>query len=174
MLIEHSLDIKAAIERLGDLLEFDVEDDNFDWFRFLLESSTNPNMKQGYNGHFILANVVAFASIEICELLVAWGAKVKGSSALTIASQRGRAELVKLLLKRGAAVNEIGVASIEDDPEDLEGAALHLIEKERKDVLQILLNHRVDVNKTDYMGEKGKTVLSRMDMNGDNILTRGN
>lgn len=38
---------------------------------------------------------------------MAWGAKIKGSSALSIASHKGRAELVRLLLEIGADVNEI-------------------------------------------------------------------
>lgn len=93
-----------------------------------------------------------FASIEICELLIAWGAKIRGSSALTIASHRGRADLVRLLLKYGADVNDMGVASIDDDPGDFEGTAFHLVEKRRRDILQILLDHGTDVNKEDCMG----------------------
>ena len=63
------------------------------------------------------------------------------------------------------------MASINDDPEDLEGTALHLIEKGREDILQIPLDHWADVNKRDCMGGKGKTVLSRMDANGDEVLS---
>ena len=79
-----------------------------------------------------------------------------------------------MLLKYGADVNEMGVASIDDDPEDLEdleGTALHLIEKGRKDILQILLDHVADVNKKDCMGGKGKPVLSRMGTDGDEVLS---
>lgn len=79
--------------------------------------------------------------------------------------------MVKLLLKYGADVNEMGVASIDDDPEDLEGTALHLIEKGRKDILQILLDHGADVNKKDCMGGKFKPVLSRMGTDGDEVLS---
>ena len=74
---------------------------------------------------------------------------------------------VKLLLENGADVNEMGVASIDENPEDLEGTSLHLIEKGRKDILQILLDHGGDVNQKDYTG---KTVMSRMESIGDEIL----
>ena len=65
-------------------------------------------------------------------------------------------------------MNERGVASIDEDPEDLEGTALHLIENGRKDILQILLDHGADVNQKDCMG---KTVMSRMEANGDEVLS---
>ena len=78
----------------------------------------------------------------------------------------GRADLVKLLLENGADVNEMGVASIDDNPDDLEGTALYLIEKGRIDILQILLDHGGDINQKDC---KGKTLMSRMEANGDEI-----
>lgn len=121
-----------------------------------------------YDGHFILAIVATWASTEISELLLAWGARIKGSSTLSIASHNGRADLVKLLLENCADVNEMGVASIDAAPENLEGTALHLIEKGRKDILQILLDHGADVNKTDCTG---KTVIPRMYAHEDEILT---
>ena len=53
------------------------------------------------------------------------------------ASVNGRADLVKLLLEYSADVNEMGVASTDEDPEDLEGTALHLLEKGRKDIPRV-------------------------------------
>lgn len=55
-------------------------------------------------------------------------------------------------------VNELGVASADEDPEKFKGPALHhLIEKGRKDILQILLDKRDCI-----VGAKGGTVMSRM------------
>lgn len=51
----------------------------------------------------------------------------------------------------------MGVANIDDNPEDIEGTALHLIHKGREDILHIMLDHGADVNKKDRMG---KSVLS--------------
>ena len=87
-------------------------------------------LKQGYNGHLILASAVTSASIEISELLIAWGAKIRSGSALTIASNRGRADLVILLLKYGADVNEMGVPSIDDDPKTWKELLCILSEKD--------------------------------------------
>ena len=170
VLVEHGLNINDPIEYFGDILQCAVEVDNLDWVRFCLRSGANPRLKPNFNGHLILATAATFASIQISELLIAWGAEMTGSSALTIASHRGRLDLVELLLKNGADANEMGVASIDDDPEDFEGTALHLIEKGREDILQILLDHGADVNKRDCMGGKGKTVMSRMYANGDEAL----
>ena len=91
VLVEHGLDINATIECFENVLECAVEDGNLDWVRFCLESGANPNLEQGYNGHLIFANEATSASIE---LLIAWGAKMRGSSALTVASHSRRADLV--------------------------------------------------------------------------------
>lgn len=104
---------------------------------------------------------------KISELLLAWGAIIKGSSALTIASHSGEVDLVKLLLKNGADINEMGVASIDDDPEDLEGTTLHLVQKGPKDILRILLDHGPDVTMKDRIG---RTVMLRMYENEDKNL----
>ena len=73
-----------------------------------------------------------------------------------------------MLLENSADVNKMGVASIDEDPKDLEGTAFHLIEKERKDILQILLDYGAEVNQKDC---KGKTVMSMIEANGDKILS---
>lgn len=145
-----------------------MENDNHDWVRFCLENRAGPVSVDSFNGHFILAIATTCASTEISGLLLATDARIKGSSALTIASHKGRADLVKLLLENCADVNEMGVASIDADPDNLEGTALHLIKKGRKDILQILLDHGADVNLKDCTG---KTVMSRMDAKGDEVLS---
>lgn len=167
MLLEHGLDINFHIEYYGDILDCAMESNNLDWVCFCLENHANPALDRSYSEHLKLAIAATFASIEISELLIAWRAKMEGSSALTIASHKGRADLVKLLLENGVDVNEMGVASIDDKPDDLEGTALHLIEKGRKDILQILLDHGGDINHKDCTG---KTVMSRMEAIGDEIL----
>lgn len=168
VLVEHGLDINKPIEWYGDILQCAVEEDNLDWVRFCLENQADPASSKDYKGLLILATAATYASIGISELLIAWGAKIRGSSALTIASRNGKADLVKLLLKNGADANEMGVASIDERPKNLEGTALHLIEKGREDILQILLDHGADVNQKDRMG---KTVMLRMFENGDKLLS---
>lgn len=169
VLVEHGLDLNDNIEYYGDILKCAVENDNLDWVRFCLENHANPNENVSYEGHGILATAAASASIEICELLLIWGARVRQSSALVIASHNGNEALVKLLLKNGSDVNEMGVASIDDypSPENKEGTALHVIAIGRKDILQLLLNYGGDLNKKD---RNGKTVYSRMYANGNKDL----
>ncbi len=94
------LDLNDDIEYYGDILQCAVENDNLDWVRFCLENHANPNENVSFEGHGILATAAASASIEICELLLTWGARVRHSSALVIASHNGNEALVKLLLKR--------------------------------------------------------------------------
>lgn len=169
VLIQHGLDINSPVEYLENILQVAVEDDNLDWVRFCLENGVDPTAVDAFSSHFILAIAAALASTEISELLIKWGAEIMGSSAFIIASHKGRADLVELLLQNGADVNEMGVASIEEDPEDLEGTALHFVEKGRKDIMQILLDHGgADINHKDIMG---KTVMLGMEANGDEVLS---
>lgn len=92
----------------------------------------------------------------------------KGSSALTIAFHSRGADLVEFLLRNGSDIDEMGVVSIEDDLEDLERTALHPVERRRKDILQMLLDHRADVYEKEYIG---KTVMSRMGTNGNEVIS---
>lgn len=80
--------------------------------------------------------ILTSASIEMSELLIAWGAEVRGKSALIIASHHGRADLVRLLPKNVAEANGMGVANVDDDPEDLERKLLCAVSK--KERLEIL------------------------------------
>lgn len=162
------LNIKAPINFCGNILRCAVQDNNLDGVRFCLENHANPTLVHSYDAQFIVAIAATSASIEVSELLITWGARIKGSSALTIASHNGRADLVKLLLVNRAEVNEMGIASTDEDPDDLEGTALHLIEKGRIDILQILLDYGGNVNQKDCTG---KTVMSRMEANGGEILS---
>lgn len=59
------------------------------------------------------------------------------------------------------------MASIDDDPEDLEETTLHLIQKGPKDILQILLDHGPDVSMKYRIG---RTVMLRMYENEDKSL----
>lgn len=93
-LVEHGLDINRAIELFGDILHCAVEDDNIDWVRFCLESRANPTLKRDCSEHLLLATAAFFASTEISELLIKWGAEIKASSVLTIASHKGNADLL--------------------------------------------------------------------------------
>lgn len=69
-------------------------------------------------------------------------------------------------------MNEMGVATIDDDPvalHSLKGTALHFIKEGRNDILQILLDHGPEVNLKDRPA-MGKTAMSRMYERGDKAL----
>lgn len=93
MLIEHGLDHDRSIEFYGKILQRAVEDENLDWVRYCLENRADPTLEDSFNAHLILAIAATFASIEMSKLLIVWGVKIKDSSALTIASHKGRADL---------------------------------------------------------------------------------
>lgn len=88
------------------------------------------------------------------------GARIKGSSASIIASHNGGEGLVKLLLENCADVNEMGVAGIDEAPEDLEDTALHLTEKVRKDIctcsiMGLMLSRQTVRQNSDFQDKLG-------------------
>lgn len=104
------ISVLTPLSLTTEILQSAVDDENLDRVRFRVENHANPNLKQSLNEHLILAIAAIPAPIEISELLIAWGAEVRASSASTITSHSGRADLVKLLLKNGSDINEMGVA----------------------------------------------------------------
>lgn len=82
-----------------------MEDDNLDRVRICVENNADPTSRPSFN-EYLTRHCATSAFLEIFELLTAWGAEVKGKSALIIASHNGRANLVILLLKDSAEINE--------------------------------------------------------------------
>lgn len=101
VLVQHDPGLKICIDFYGDILLCAMENSNLDWVCFCLESHSNPAR---HTYHSTVTVFLAAASdstfIEISELLLTWGARVKRSSALIIASHNRNEALVKLLFKK--------------------------------------------------------------------------
>ena len=79
------------------------------WARLCLKRGADPNRNLVDEHLPILAAAAEVASLEMVELLVAYGAKVVGSGAIVMAAEAGKLDVVLFLLEKGADVNEMGV-----------------------------------------------------------------
>lgn len=85
--------ISTPLSLNKEILQSAVDDDHhLDRIRFRVGNHANPNLKQSLNEHIILAIAAITAPIAISELLIAWGAEVRASSALSIIFHSGGAD----------------------------------------------------------------------------------
>lgn len=99
------------------------------------------------------------ASVEIVECFLQQGAIIKGSRSLRLASCHGRLDVIEILLKYGADVDEVA------DCKDISGPAgtpLHAAAAAgREDVVQLLLAHGADLNVKNIEGVTPKDILEK-------------
>ncbi|KAH9993925.1 ankyrin repeat-containing domain protein [Xylariaceae sp. FL0662B] len=121
-----AVDIDYFIPWHGDILGLAATSNCLDWARFCLERGANPNLNLVDGYKTILAATAENDHREMVELLLQHGAWLQGSGAIVLAAEAGQTEIVRFLLTRGAALDEIGVEDPEDEESKTElGSALH-------------------------------------------------
>lgn len=83
--------------------------DRIDLVRYLLENSADPNQMHDPDHDrpgTILRTAVQRSSLEVIKLLIQHGAQMEQSGAMHKAAENGRIDVMDLLLKQGADVNE--------------------------------------------------------------------
>ena len=166
------LDINTNLDRLGTFLILAVKRNNQEHVEFCLKYGANPNL--GLYAHMWspLATGANFgASSQILEMLLHAGAELEGSDVLQTAAEKGRADLVRMLLEKGAKVDTLGFVdcAIESRAEEA-GSALHFAVDRKSsnwEVVKLLLENGADVSLKDL---KGRTVKERATANGFNDL----
>ena len=162
------LDINTNLDWLGTFLILSVKRNNQEHVEFCLKYGANPNL--GLYAHIWspLATGANFgASPQILETLLNAGAELEGSDVLQTAAKKGRADLVRMLLEKGAKVDALGFVdcAIERRAEEA-GSALHFAVDSKSsngEVVKLLLENGADVSLKDL---KGRTVKERATANG--------
>jgi ankyrin repeat protein len=102
------------------------------------------------------------ASCEIVECLLKHGAIIQNSRAMRSASENGRIDVLKVLLKYGGDVNEVAGKKDINGPS---GAPLHVAAAAGKeDVVRWLLAHGADITIKNCEGRTGKNILEEKGM----------
>ena len=166
------LNINTDLDRLGTFLILSVKRNNREHVEFCLKHGADPDL--GLYAHIWspLATGANFgASPQILEMLLNAGAGLEGSDVLQTAALNGRADLVRMLLEKGAKINTLGFVdcAIESRAEEA-GSALHFAVDRKSsngEVVKLLLENGADVSLKDM---KGRTVKERATANGSHDL----
>lgn len=153
LLVAEGLDINYQPEWMGDILSHAAEHNNLNWVHFCLANGADPNRNLLWDTYSPLAIAAQYASVTVAALILNYGARIKGSGALALASRYGKMKMVKFLLMKGALIDEDCVTSVVDTTEqDAGGTALHLVKRGRVDILKYLLENGAKTTLTDHMG----------------------
>ncbi|KAL9130677.1 MAG: hypothetical protein Q9217_001204 [Psora testacea] len=149
-----AVDIDYYIPWFGDILSNVATSNDMEWTKLCLSRGANPNKNLVEEHKSVLAAVAEGASVEMAVLLIEHGAQVKGSGAIVMAAEEGKLDMVKLLLNKGADIDEIGIEHPTDPrfKEDMGGALHRAVEGGHERVVKFLIENGADVNLKDVMG----------------------
>jgi len=102
-----AVDVNRYVDRGGAVLGIATTSGRYSLVRFCLENGASPNEPIEMSGNLTpLACAARQYDEEMVRLLLDHGAQMKDSGALVFAAQEGKLATVKLLIARGADVNE--------------------------------------------------------------------
>lgn len=149
------INIDTYPEHCGTLLGFAVVQSRYDFAKYLLERGAKPGLSVALNRYLrIITCAAELSDTAMIELLLEHGAVLKGSQALIFAVRKGKLENAKILIARGADLNEVKEdRSLYPNPH--KGAtALHIaVEKGYLEVVDLLLQAGADVFIRDAEGK---------------------
>ena len=171
LLVSRGLDINCNLDRLGTFLILAVKRNNSTQVSWCLSQGADPNLGAYAHVWTALGAAAEFgADLKIVEMLLENGARLEGSDGLQAAAERGRVDMVELLLDRGAPINEIGFVDAIGNETKMEnaGSALHLAaEKGQIEVVKLLLERGADPHVRD---EQGRTPVERAKGAGEQAI----
>lgn len=158
---ECNYDVNTNLDRLGTFLILSIRRNNAEEVRTLLSHGANPNLGLYAHLYSPLASAVEYgASLEIVDMLLSAGAAVQRSDAPHVAARRGRVDVLRRLLDRGADVNEIGFeyAAVQEFAE-MAGGVLHFgVDGGSEEAVRLLLDRGADRQLRDA---QARTALER-------------
>ncbi|KAL4971333.1 hypothetical protein BDW66DRAFT_146303 [Aspergillus desertorum] len=110
LMVEHkAVPIDYVVPWYGDILGTMTYGNMINWVRFCLEHGADPNAGLVQEHLSTLACAVRTGDHELVDLLLHYGARLKGSNAIVQAAINEDLEMVKYLLSRGADIDEVGI-----------------------------------------------------------------
>lgn len=104
-----AVDINYVIPWYGDVLGNAATHDNLTIARFCLQHGADPNRNKVEEYMSVVGATAELGHLEMVQLLLNHGAVLHGSGASVLAGEKGQKDMVKLLLAKGADINEMGV-----------------------------------------------------------------
>ncbi len=143
--------------------------DLFPHTQYLLEHGVDPNTRcAGYRAHgYYLRHAAKKLPLEYTSLLLKYGAIVSESGAMQMAVEKGRLDLLKLLVEHGGNVNErvdhnIGFFSFKTKKQEASETLLHIAVKTgHVEVAKWLLEQGADAGLVDLQGRSADELARR-------------
>ena len=160
------LDINIDDEVIGTFLISAVMRNNKPHVEFCLKHGADANLGTYAFRWSALANAAEYdVNLDIVDLLIAGGADLNSSDALHTAAEKGRHDMVRFLIGKGANVNVIGFEyCLSDSKSNEAGTALHFaVDANNTEVAKLLIENGADVTIRDV---KGRTALERANEKG--------
>lgn len=161
LVVNGVLDINSDLDWIGTFLILAVKRHDKEHVSFYLKHGANPNLGMYARIWSALATAAEYdASLEIVEMLLAAGADLDGSDALQTAAARGRVDLVRLLLEKGANIDALGFeyCAIECRADEAGGALHFAVDAGSVEIMRLLLENGADLGLHDV---KGRTAMQR-------------
>lgn len=139
-------------------------DNDLEMIKFLLSRGASSNVS-GLRGT-PLEKAASSSSIPIISALLDAGGKLEGSAAFSIAAEKGRIDVLKVLLDRGADINGVPDQDLmlnQIDFDEVKNGLCAAVARGNDDVVSFLLERGADVTVKDG---KGMTALEIARMNG--------
>jgi len=106
----NAVDVNYEMDRFGVMIGHAAKRGRHDLVRLLLERGAHPDEEVELEGHIsTLAAAAQYSDAKMVGMLLDGGAKLKGTGALSAATKHGNLDTMRLLLARGADVNEMGI-----------------------------------------------------------------
>lgn len=147
------LDVNREIEGFGNFLVLATKRDKLNTAHFFLEHGANLNLSIVQDSVRSLAVAADKVLVNVAACSTKYRARVNDSGAIVLAAENRRMDMVKLLLKHGADIDEIGLKN-EDERNDVDmGSPQHkAISRHEVEMVKFLLEHGADAEKCDFLG----------------------
>lgn len=150
-----SVSVSRFIPWFGTVLGVAAAESNLAWTRFRLDHGADAERERVDEYKSVLGAAAKGGHVAVVDLLMERGVRVGGSRAIVLAAEAGEEDMVRLLLERGADVDEVGVEHPTDERQTAErGSALHkAIAEGHGRIVELLLERGADVNFEGWTGE---------------------
>jgi ankyrin repeat protein len=154
--------IKTIFEGSSHVTWFDTvlsvvaTDGQYEWAKFCLENGTDPSYPRPVDEYkSILAGAAEKGKVDVVELLLAHGARLRGSGAIVAAAEEGEVESVKFLLGReDLDIDELGIEHPTNrrGTKDMGTALHHAVRRGHREIVELLVERGANVDLEDVQG----------------------
>lgn len=155
-LMDAGMSVNIQMEKMGTPIVMAIYQQNVPLIKFLLENGAPANDYEWFPGESLLANAARFKNLEIMRLLLDHGATASDNSSMYVAGEEGNIPALKLLMERGAHIDEpYYMYGITDG--NSHGTALHsAVVGEQAETVKFLLENGARTDIKDWDGDTAR------------------